>query len=85
MIVRLLQTFDKFTIAQAEAAPEGAIPPPRWKEKKGRRSVEDCIPQWALTMYAKVGPLAASCSSDPESANDGSKGGLWLRMHVASA
>ncbi|KAG8984793.1 hypothetical protein FRB95_006304 [Tulasnella sp. JGI-2019a] len=55
MLVRLLQTFDRFTLAQAEAAPEGSLPPAEWKDLKGRQAKEQIHPQTAVTMYSKGG------------------------------
>lgn len=55
VIVRLLQTFESFSVAQAEAAPAGSLPPASWKSMEDRRGVEECIPQSAMTLYAKVG------------------------------
>lgn len=54
MIVRLLQTFDSFQVAQAEAAPPGSLPPAEWKSGKGRETIEQIHPQSAMTLYSKV-------------------------------
>ena len=52
-LVRLLQQFDRFTLA-TEFQPEGSIPPPHWKDRKGRQSFEKIWPSAALTLYVKV-------------------------------
>ncbi|KAG6895654.1 hypothetical protein C0992_000175 [Termitomyces sp. T32_za158] len=53
-LVRLLQRFDGFTLA-SEVQPEGSLPPPEWKQRKGRQSKEKIWPSAAMTLYAKVG------------------------------
>ncbi|KAG8894183.1 hypothetical protein FRC01_013127, partial [Tulasnella sp. 417] len=53
VLVRLLQTFSRITLAQAEAAPASALPPASWKEAKGRKRVEKVWPKTALTLYSK--------------------------------
>ncbi|KAG6853804.1 hypothetical protein C0991_001254 [Blastosporella zonata] len=52
-IVRLLQKFDRFTLAP-EAQPTGSIPPREWKERSGRQRVEEVWPAAAMTLYIKV-------------------------------
>ncbi|TFK38526.1 cytochrome P450 monooxygenase CYP63 [Crucibulum laeve] len=53
-LVRLLQKFDKFTLAP-EFQPEGSLPPVEWKERRGRQSFECVWPAAALTLYVKGG------------------------------
>ncbi|KAJ7016216.1 cytochrome P450 monooxygenase CYP63 [Mycena alexandri] len=53
-LVRLLQEFDSFTLAP-EFQPAGSLPPPEWKSRKGRQSVERIWPAAALTLYVKGG------------------------------
>jgi len=56
MLVRLLQVFDQFTLAQEESAPEGSLPPPEWKNStKGRLAKEKIHPIHAVTIYSKGG------------------------------
>jgi len=55
LMIRLLQTFDRFTLAQDEAAPEDSIPPSHWKTGSGRRAYEKVWPQTAFTLYSKGG------------------------------
>jgi len=55
VVVRLLQVIDKFTVAQAEAAPAGSLPPDDWKLGKGRQATEKIHPQSAMTLYSKGG------------------------------
>ncbi|KAG8897159.1 hypothetical protein FRB99_008393 [Tulasnella sp. 403] len=55
VMVRLIQTFKNFTVAQEEAAPPGCLPPESWKSSKGRKAMEDVWPQSAITIYAKGG------------------------------
>ena len=54
-LVRLLQQFDRFTLA-LEAQPEGSLPPPEWKRRKGRQATEKIWPSCAMTLYVKVKP-----------------------------
>lgn len=60
-MVRLLQKYDAFYIAQAESAPAASLPPVEWKTAKGRMATEDIHPQSAITLYAKVSVMLASC------------------------
>ncbi|KAF8962912.1 cytochrome P450 monooxygenase CYP63 [Flammula alnicola] len=53
-LVRLLQQFDRFTLA-SEFQPEGSLPPAEWKHRKGRQSFERIWPSAALTLYVKGG------------------------------
>jgi cytochrome P450 len=52
-VVRLLQQFDKFTLAP-EVQPAGSLPPEIWKSRKGRQSFERIWPSAAMTLYVKV-------------------------------
>lgn len=52
-LVRLLQKFDRFTLAQ-EFQPEGSLPPIEWKNRSGRQRFEKVWPSAALTLYIKV-------------------------------
>ncbi|KAG8881394.1 hypothetical protein FRB98_004374 [Tulasnella sp. 332] len=54
VIVRLLQVVDGFSLAQAEAAPTGSLPPDAWKLQEGRPAIEKIHPQSAVTVYSKV-------------------------------
>lgn len=53
-MVRLLQNFDGFTLAQSEAAPAGSLPPPEWKSLPGRQATEKIVPQAAAVLFSKV-------------------------------
>ncbi len=53
MLVRLLQTFDRFEL-DASAQPPETIPPASWKDVPGRQSIERCWPKAHLTLYANV-------------------------------
>lgn len=53
-LVRLLQKFDRFTLAQ-EFQPEGSLPPIEWKDRSGRQRFEKVWPSAALTLYIKGG------------------------------
>ncbi|KAG8917235.1 hypothetical protein FRC01_002588, partial [Tulasnella sp. 417] len=64
VMVRLMQLFDRFTLAQKEAAPASALPPASWENANGRKPIEEAWPKNAITIY--------------------SKGGMWIRMHLAS-
>lgn len=83
-LVRLLQQYDRFTLAP-EFQPKDSLPPPEWKQRKGRQSVEKIWPSAALTLYVKVRAARALESFDaivlmmflP------SQGGLWVRFHRA--
>lgn len=52
-LVRLLQQFDRFELA-LECQPEGSLPPPEWKGRKGRQTFEKIWPAAALTLFIKV-------------------------------
>ncbi|KAF9466774.1 cytochrome P450 monooxygenase CYP63 [Collybia nuda] len=53
-LVNLLQRFDRFTLAP-EVQPEGSLPPPEWKNRKGRQKTEHIWPSAAMTLYVKGG------------------------------
>lgn len=53
-LVRLLQRFDRFTLAP-EVQPEGSLPPPEWKIRQGRQAIEKIWPSAAITLYVKGG------------------------------
>lgn len=52
-LTRLVQRFDTFTLAP-EAQPLGSLPPPEWKQGKGRETYEKLWPNSALTSFVKV-------------------------------
>ncbi|KAG8897440.1 hypothetical protein FRC01_011339, partial [Tulasnella sp. 417] len=54
VMVRLMQLFDRFTLAQQEAAPASALPPASWKNSNGRKPMEEVWPKGAITIYSKV-------------------------------
>jgi len=53
-VARLLQQFSSFTLA-SEHQPEGSLPPPEWRERKGRQAMEKVWPSNAFTLYIKGG------------------------------
>ncbi|KAG8842999.1 hypothetical protein FRB96_004480 [Tulasnella sp. 330] len=53
VIIRLLQVFDRFTLAQEECAPLDTLPPKEWKSREGRQATEEFWPGQQLTMYIK--------------------------------
>ena len=53
LLVRLLQKFERFTLAP-EVQPQGSLPPPEWKKGKGRQAEERIWPSAAMTLYVKV-------------------------------
>ncbi|KAG8984754.1 hypothetical protein FRB93_006332 [Tulasnella sp. JGI-2019a] len=55
VLIRILQAFDSFTLAQAEAAPLDCLPPPEWKKRTGRQATEEFWPAIGITMFAKGG------------------------------
>ncbi|KAG8959346.1 hypothetical protein FRC00_001704 [Tulasnella sp. 408] len=55
VMIRLMQLFDRFTLAQKEAAPASALPPASWKTANGRKAIEEAWPKNAITIYSKVG------------------------------
>ncbi|KAG8983276.1 hypothetical protein FRB90_006154, partial [Tulasnella sp. 427] len=56
VMIRIIQQFDRFTLAQKEAAPSSALPPDSWKtSKQGRKRVEETWPKNAITIYSKGG------------------------------
>ncbi|PCH33070.1 cytochrome P450 [Wolfiporia cocos MD-104 SS10] len=54
MISRLMQKFSGFELVP-EAIPEGAAPPPAWKNGKGRQRIEKVWPSTAFTAFIKGG------------------------------
>ncbi|KAF7421181.1 hypothetical protein PC9H_011701 [Pleurotus ostreatus] len=55
MIIRLLQNFESFTLAE-DAQPPSTQPPAHWKEAYGtRKAIEKFYPKVNLTMYANGG------------------------------
>ncbi|KAH9836723.1 cytochrome P450 monooxygenase CYP63 [Rhodofomes roseus] len=54
MLVRLYQRFSGFELVP-DAIPEGARPPPQWKEGKGRQQIEQVWPSTAFTAFVKGG------------------------------
>ncbi|KAM6491100.1 cytochrome P450 monooxygenase pc-1 [Amanita muscaria] len=54
MIVRLLQSFSSITL-DPTSAPPGSLPPPEWKSRSGRTSIERVVPKRHLTMYCDGG------------------------------
>ena len=85
MLVRLLQRFSRFELVP-EAIPEGARPPPQWKEGKGRQRIEQVWPSTAFTAFVKVSVLSAfllllllRCLADEVRV----QGGLWVRPVAA--
>ncbi|KAF8338720.1 uncharacterized protein EI90DRAFT_3038884 [Cantharellus anzutake] len=55
MMIRILQTFDTFTLRQKEDAPDGSYPPPSWKGAPGRKGIEEVWPGMAITLFVKGG------------------------------
>lgn len=55
MLIRLLQQFSTFELAQ-EANPE-SIPPPGWAKSKGSDGKDQVLIKAHLTMYVKVSSL----------------------------
>ncbi|KAG2002365.1 cytochrome P450 [Coprinopsis cinerea AmutBmut pab1-1] len=53
-VVRLLQQFDRFTLAP-EFQPPGSLPPKEWKHRQGRQKDEKIWPAAALTLFVKGG------------------------------
>lgn len=64
VLVRMLQVFDLFTVAQAKSAPVGSLPPDVWKLSKGRKSIEEVHPQSSTTLYSKVRCRKVTCLED---------------------
>lgn len=60
ILIKILQKFDRFTLAQAESAPLDCLPPPEWKARQGRQAFEEFYPGQGITMYAKVRRSAKS-------------------------
>ena len=52
-LVRLMQQFDGFTLAK-DCQPVESLPPPEWKDMKGRQSEEELWPSIAMTLFIKV-------------------------------
>ncbi|KAF9530727.1 cytochrome P450 monooxygenase CYP63 [Crepidotus variabilis] len=53
-MVRLLQKYDRFTLAP-EAQPAGSLPPASWKSGAGRQAEEKIWPAASMTLYVKGG------------------------------
>ncbi|KAJ3512593.1 hypothetical protein NLJ89_g3431 [Agrocybe chaxingu] len=53
-LVRLLQRFDRFTLA-SEVQPPESLPPKEWQNRKGRQAYERIWPSAAMTLYVKGG------------------------------
>lgn len=84
MMIRLLQVFDRFTVAQAECAPPDYLPPASWKSRPNRMATEEFWPSLAISMYSKVSPVVDNAPRSILDAHpDASQGGLWLRSYVA--
>jgi hypothetical protein len=79
-IIRLLQTFDHFEIAE-DMRPTEAIPSPGWKNLPGRAAIENVVIKSHLTTFARV-YLVSFCLF--EVAHECVlQGGLWVRMREA--
>jgi hypothetical protein len=65
LLVKILQVFDRFTLAQGEAAPSDCQPPAGWKTGKGRQSFEKFYPAQIFTLRAKVRATTFSSMSVP--------------------
>ncbi|KAF4588561.1 hypothetical protein EYR40_010114 [Pleurotus pulmonarius] len=64
MVIRLLQNFDSFTLAE-DAQPPSTRPPAHWKESHGtRKAIEKFYPKVNLTMYANSGQSTDLPGSD---------------------
>lgn len=59
ILIKILQVFDQFTLAQDEAAPLDCLPPAEWKTRKGRQAFEKFYPGQLLTVGAKVRRLVS--------------------------
>jgi hypothetical protein len=65
LLVKVLQVFDRFTLAQGEVAPLDCQPPAEWKTRKGRQSFEKFYPALILALGAKVISFHLSSMSIP--------------------
>jgi hypothetical protein len=81
-LVRLLQRFDRFTLAP-EVQPNGSLPPPEWKSRHGRQATEKIWPSAAMTLYVKVSVtiLVELECHDMTSL----QGGMWVYFHKAES
>lgn len=52
----MLQQIERFDLAP-DAQPEGSLPPPRWKDGKGRQAIERIWPASSVTAFVKVRSL----------------------------
>ncbi|KAF7305559.1 Cytochrome P450 [Mycena chlorophos] len=60
MLIRLLQSFAKFELAEDAVPPDSdARPPVEWRVAQGRKAVERFVPKVHLTMSAKRTPAGA--------------------------
>ncbi|KAF8631752.1 hypothetical protein AX15_002208 [Amanita polypyramis BW_CC] len=54
MLIRLLQSFSSVDLDPASAPPD-SLPPPEWKEARGRKAIEKIMLKYHLTMYSHGG------------------------------
>ncbi|KAF8338716.1 cytochrome P450 [Cantharellus anzutake] len=55
IMIRILQTFDTFTLRQQEDAPDGSCPPASWRGAPGRKGIEAIWPKMAVSLFIKGG------------------------------
>lgn len=73
----MLQQIERFDLAP-DAQPEGSLPPPRWKDGKGRQAIERIWPASSVTAFVKVRSLIY-CMPFFLMLIDYFQGGLWVR------
>lgn len=61
-LVKLLQSFDKVSLAP-DAQPPESRPPASWKQGRGRQAVEQIFPTTHLTLHVKGGLWVTMCES----------------------
>ncbi|KAG9046265.1 hypothetical protein FS837_004762 [Tulasnella sp. UAMH 9824] len=54
VMVRLMQLFDRFTLAQKEAAPASALPSAAWKNSAGRKRIEEAWPKVMVDLTYRI-------------------------------
>ncbi|KAF8338717.1 cytochrome P450 monooxygenase CYP63 [Cantharellus anzutake] len=55
IMIRILQTFDTFTLRQQEDAPDGSCPPASWRGAPGRKGIETIWPKMSISLFIKGG------------------------------
>ncbi|KAF8332425.1 cytochrome P450 monooxygenase pc-1 [Amanita rubescens] len=69
MIIRLLQSFSSIALDPASAPPD-SLPPPAWKNMRGRKAIEQVVLKCNLTMYSNGGLWVKMEEASTDSSHD---------------